>query len=81
MNVVKSLLFGMLSLIAVGILPLVTIATILTLGIQTSAGRTAIGIDVVSFAKSSPLVWILTVLAFALGFHWEHRRLKLRQAT
>jgi hypothetical protein len=80
MNVFKSLLFGLLSLIAGEILLLVTIATILTLGIQASAGRTAVGIDVVSFAKSSPLVWILAVLAFALGFHWEHRRLKLRQA-
>jgi len=81
MNVVKSLLFGLLSIIAVEILLLVTIAIILALGIQTSAGRTAVGIDVVSLAKSSPLIWILTVLAFALGVHWEHRRLKLRQAT
>ena len=79
MNVIKSLLFGLLSLIAVEILLLVTVVITLTLSIQTSKGA-QVGIDVVSFAKSSPLVWILPVLALALGFHWENRRIKLQQA-
>jgi hypothetical protein len=79
MNFVKSMLSGLLSLIAVEILLLVTVAITFALSIRTPKGA-AIGIDVVSFAKSSPLIWILAVLAFALGFHWKYRRLKLRQA-
>lgn len=71
----KSILAGLSSLIAVEILLLLTVsvATITPPGTQ-------VGIDIVSFARSSPLIWILAVLAFALGFHWENRLLKLRQA-
>jgi len=79
MILVKSALFGLLSLVAVEILLLVTVGTVATVSIQTSE-ETAVGIDIVSFARSSPLIWILAALAFAHGFHWKYRRLKLRQA-
>jgi len=72
---VKSILAGLLCLIAVEVLLLVTIsvATITPPG-------TTVGIDVVSVARHSFPVWILAVLAFSLGFHWEYRRLNLRRA-
>ncbi len=74
---VKSILAGFFSLIAVGILLLLCV--MVTLIPLTSPGTT-VGIDIVSFARASPLVWIIAVLAFSLRFHWEYRRLKLRQA-
>jgi len=74
---VKSILAGLVSLIAVGILLLISM--VVTLIPLTSPGTT-VGIDIVSMARSSPLIWILAVLAFSLGFHWKYRRLKLRQA-
>jgi len=73
----KSILVGLLSFIAGGILLLLIIA--ISFSTQTSPGVT-VGIDIVSVAQHSPLIWIYAVLVFSLGFHWEHRRLKLRQA-
>jgi hypothetical protein len=77
MILVKSVLAGLFLLIGVGILLL--LSTVITLTALTSRGTT-VGIDVVSVARSSPLIWILAVLTFALGFHWKCRRLKVRQA-
>jgi hypothetical protein len=74
---VKSVLAGLFSLIAVGILLLFTAGLILNI---LAPPGTSVGIDIVSVARHSPLVWILAVLAFALGFDWEYRRLKSRQA-
>ena len=64
-------------MIAVGIVLL--FSTGLILNILAPPG-TSVGIDIVSVARHSPLVWILAVFAFSLGFYWEYRRLKLRQA-
>jgi hypothetical protein len=77
MVLVKSILAGLFSLIAVEILLLVGIVVTL---MPRAAPGTAVGIDIVSLPRASPLIWILAVLAFALGFHWEYRRLKSRQA-
>jgi hypothetical protein len=74
---VKRTLAGLFSLIAVGIVLL--FSTGLILNILAPPG-TSVGIDIVSVARHSPLVWILAVFAFSLGFYWEYRRLKLRQA-
>ena len=73
----KSILAGLLSLIAVGVLLLFSMGVVLS--IQAPPG-TCVGIDIVVVARHSPLLWILAVLAFSLGFHWESRRLKTRQA-
>jgi H+/Cl- antiporter ClcA len=74
---VKSILAGLLSLIALGILLFVSVGIILNI---LAPPGTAVGIDIVSVARHSPPFWILAVLAFSLGFHWEYRQLKLRQA-
>jgi len=73
----KSMLTGLSSLIALGILFLFVIGIIGN--IQAPPG-TQVGFDSVSVVRSSPLVWILAILAFTLGFYWKYRRLKLRQA-
>jgi hypothetical protein len=73
----KSILVGLLSLIGSGIFLLLIMA--ISISTQTSPG-VGVGIDIVSVARHSPLIWIYAVLVFSLGFHWEHRRLKLRQA-
>jgi len=77
MNFLKSTLVGLASLIAGGILLLLIMGASLTA--RTSPGTT-VGIDVVSVARSSPLIWLFAALVFSLGFHWEYRRLRLRQA-
>jgi len=75
---VKSILVGLILLIAVEILLLLcTVAPLIAL--MSRGTISGIGINV-SLARSSPLIWILAVFAFSLGFHWEYRRLKLRQA-
>ena len=76
MNFLKSTLVGLSSLIAGGILLLLIMVASLTA--RTSPG-TMVGIDVVSVARSSPLIWAFAVLVFSLGLHWEYRRLRLRQ--
>jgi uncharacterized BrkB/YihY/UPF0761 family membrane protein len=74
---VKSILAGLFSLIGVGILLLFGAGLILNI---LAPPGTTVGIDIVSVARHSPLFWILAVLAFALGFDWEYRRLKSRPA-
>lgn len=36
------------------------------------------GFDPVSMVKSSPVLWILAVLFFSLGYAWEYRRVTSR---
>jgi hypothetical protein len=74
---VRSILAGFISSMLVGILLLLGMVVAL---IPLSAPGTTVGIDIVSVVRHSPLIWILAVLAFSLGFHWEYRRLKSRQA-
>ena len=73
----KSTLVALFSLIAGGILLLLVMLASLTPWMRDGA---TVGIDIVSVARSSPLIWIFAVLVFLLGFHWEFRRLRLRQA-
>jgi len=73
----KSALVALFSLIAGGILLLLIMLASLTPWMRTGA---TVGLDVVSVARSSPLIWAFVVLVFSLGFHWEFRRLRLRQA-
>jgi len=40
----------------------------------------AVGIDPVSMVRSSPILWVLALLFFLLGFSWEYRRVRSRQA-
>ena len=75
MDFVRSILVGLSLLIGAAILLLVIIVVT-----TFSPPGTAVGFDLVSMARHSPSLWILAVLAFSLGFHWEYRRLKLRQA-
>jgi len=73
----KSTLVALFSLIAGGILLLLVMLASLTPWMRDGA---TVGIDVVSVTRHSLLIWIFAVLAFSLGFHWEFRRLRLRQA-
>jgi H+/Cl- antiporter ClcA len=64
-----------------GLLFLVGYATLLFLGaialfaifFARHKGVT-VGFDPVSIVKSSPMLWVLAILLFVLGFAWEHRR-------
>jgi hypothetical protein len=71
----KSVLAGLLCLIAVEVLLLLTLGVTAMLSPGTQAGT-----DIVLSLRAFSLFWILAVLAFLLGFHCEYRRLKLRQA-
>jgi hypothetical protein len=71
----KSVLAGLLCLIAVEMLLLLTLGVI-----AMPPPGTQVGIDIDSLPRVTPPFWILAVLAFSLGFHWEYRRLKILQA-
>jgi len=73
---VKSILAGLLSLVLIAILLLV----VLIVRLPKPEAGTQIGIDPVSIFKSSPLYGIAVIIVFALGFYWEYRRLRSREA-
>jgi len=74
---VKSVLVGLLALIAIPIL----LIGILIFGLVTytlihpTRGEGSTGWDLVSLARSNPIVWFVPVLIFLSGFLWEYRRL------
>jgi hypothetical protein len=76
----KSILAGLVFLVGAAILLLLGAIVFFATVLAPEAG-TAVGFDPVSFAKSSPLIWMLAVLVFLLGFSWEYRRAKARQAA
>ncbi len=76
----KSLLAGLLFLVAAAIVLLLGAIVFLATVTAPGEGET-MAIDVVSVTRSSPLIWILAVLAFLLGFSWEYRRVKARKAA
>jgi len=73
----KSALAGLLSVVLVAILDLVVLIV--------RAGKpepgTEIGFDPVSMFKSSPVYGITALAVFVLGFYWEYRRVRNRQAN
>ena len=77
MHLVKSILVGRFFLVATFIL--LPLALLIGYALLThSQNRTAVAYDPVSIARSYPLLWVLAILVFLLGFVWEHRRLKSR---
>ena len=77
MTVVKSIVAGLVSM-ALGAV-LLTLGALITLAAVLSP-ETNWAIYFVSVALNSPLLWVIEVLFFALGFHWEFRRARLRQS-
>ena len=76
----KSILAGLFFLVGAAILLLLgTIVFFMT--VFAPEEGTTVAFDPVSMAKSSPLIWMLAVLVFLLGFSWEYRRVKARQAA
>jgi ABC-type Na+ efflux pump permease subunit len=80
MVLLKSILAGLVFLAGAAILLLLGTIVYFATVLAPEAG-TAIAFDPVSIAKSSPLLWVLAVLVFLLGFSWECRRAKARQAA
>ena len=73
MILVKSILAGLVALILTAIVLLVGAVVVLMVRFKPRHGQT-IGIDPVGIVVSFPLLWIIAVIAFALGFYWEYRR-------
>jgi len=71
----------LLKSILAGLVFLVGAAIVFFTAVLAPEPGTAISFDPVSIAKSSPLIWMLAVLVFFLGFSWEYRRVKARQAA
>jgi len=71
----KSILAGLLSLVLVVIL----VVVVLVVRLAKPGPGTEIAIDPVSIFNS-PLFGITAIIVFALGFYWEYRRLRSREA-
>jgi uncharacterized BrkB/YihY/UPF0761 family membrane protein len=80
MILLKSLLAGLVFLVGAAILLLLGTLIFFATVLAPEEGE-AVGIDPVSVARSSPMIWVLAVLVFVLGFFWEYRRVKARQAA
>jgi hypothetical protein len=75
MILVKSILTGLAALVLTAILMLVGWMVRVSMVMRKPRDRTVtIGIDPVSVFKSSPGLWIIAMIVFALGFYWEYRR-------
>jgi len=76
MNLVKSILAGLVAA-ALG-------AVLLTVGasifFSVAFYDITVAFDPISVVRNSPVVWALEALFFALGFHWEFRRARVRQS-
>lgn len=75
MIILKSLAAGLLAVLATAIvIVILAIVALLVLSAGNHAEDTAIGWDPVAFGRA-PLPWILVLVAFAIGFYWQYRRL------
>jgi len=79
MILLKSILAGLIAVIVAAIILPVGIGYYLTWKLQRDKPGQAVtvGFDPVSAAKS-PVVWLIAVVVFSLGFYWKYRRLKAR---
>ncbi len=73
----KSILVGLCFLVVSAILLPLGLGVIFSILAAHAKGE-EVGFDPVSIVKSFPLLWILPVLVFLLGFAWEYRRAKPR---
>ena len=72
-NYLKGVLYGMLALLAAFVIAFVWMMW----PIWRRLGKENIGVDPVSFVvhySSVPIVWIVALLVFALGFYWSLRK-------
>jgi uncharacterized BrkB/YihY/UPF0761 family membrane protein len=76
MQFFKSLLVGLLA--AVIAATLVLLGGMVAVAVFPHAEETAITIDPLSVVRSSPALWALAIVVFALGFLWEYKHAKPR---
>lgn len=75
MIILKSLAAGLLAVLAVAmVITVLAIVALLVLSARNRVEDTVIGWDPVAFGRA-PLLWIIVLLAFAIGFYWQYRRL------
>ena len=75
---VKSILMGLLAVAVTAGVPLMIVCVYFGLRSERLPAGEAIAIDPINIFKSAP-AWIIAAVVFAVGFYWEHRRMKLRQ--
>jgi hypothetical protein len=71
---VKSLLVGLVAALLAETFLLV--GGIAAIAVLSHPGMESPAIDPISVVKSSPALWALALVAFAVGFLWEYRRAK-----
>jgi uncharacterized BrkB/YihY/UPF0761 family membrane protein len=76
MKFLKSLLVGLVAALMAAILLL--LGGMAAVAVIPHPEGTAIAIDPIAVAKSSPALWVLAIVVFALGFLWDYRRAKPR---
>jgi uncharacterized BrkB/YihY/UPF0761 family membrane protein len=74
---VKSILVGLLALIAVPVclLVIVVVGIVIYSVVHPTPGEGAIGWDLISLIRMNPMLWSVPVSIFLAGFIWEYRRL------
>lgn len=71
MHYVKSILVGVLAVLVASIVSLIIFAIVIN---RNSPPGYSVGIDPTGLVKA-PYFWILVLLAFAIGFYWQFRRM------
>jgi hypothetical protein len=74
----KSIVVGLCSAVTATLVLL--LGGIVALAIIPHPEDTAIAIDPISVAESSPPLWVLGAVVFFVAFYWEYRREKRRQS-
>ena len=73
MSYLKCIFAGLCFLVVSAILLVLGTIAFFAIFVHAPKGQ-SIGFDPVSIVKSFPILWILAVLFFSLGFMWEYMR-------
>jgi uncharacterized BrkB/YihY/UPF0761 family membrane protein len=74
---VKSILAGLLALIVVPVclLVIVVVGMVIYILVHPPSREGSIGWDPISLVHMNRMLWSIPVIAFFMGFVWEHRRI------
>jgi len=73
MILIKSIFAGLVLLIVTAVFSLVAAIIAFTVFVERQEG-TAVGIDPISVMRNAPILWVVGLVVFLLGFFWEFRR-------
>ncbi len=73
MILIKSIFAGLVFLLGAAFLSLVGVMIAFAVFVEREEG-TEVGIDPISVVRNAPILWVVALVVFLLGFFWEFRR-------